>query len=167
MFASLVTCSWQGTAVSFVCSSGLGSAHAVFPFTRRAAAAVFRGLVRYDGSKSYTDTTKEFKVAGQSSIDLSGSQSIMPVYSKFWSTFRMPRMEPLLLEKLDNLRPIVEASKARMGFVPNSMRILAQRPEMLFGFRYLSEAINGPSATIDRSLRSLVAQMASRAAGCG
>jgi hypothetical protein len=107
--------------VSFVCSSGLGSAHAVFPFTRRAAAAVFRGLVRYDGSKSYTDTTKEFKVAGQSSIDLSGSQSIMPVYSKFWSTFRMPRMEPLLLEKLDDLRPIVEASKAHMGFVPNSI----------------------------------------------
>lgn len=79
----------------------------------------------------------------------------------------MPRMEPLLLEKLDDLRPIVEASKARMGFVPDSMRILAHRPEILFGFRYLSEAINGPSATIDRSLRSLVAQMASRAAGCG
>lgn len=47
------------------------------------------------------------------------------------------------LEQLGDLRPIVEASKSRM------------------------EAVNGPSAKIDRSLRSLVAQMASRAAGCG
>ncbi len=79
----------------------------------------------------------------------------------------MPRMEPVPLEELGELPPIIEASKQRMGFVPNSMRILAHRPEILLGFRYLSEAINGPSATIDRSLRSLVAQMASRAAGCG
>ena len=79
----------------------------------------------------------------------------------------MPRIEPVPLEKLGELRPIVEASKDRLGFVPNSMRILAHRPEILLGFRKLSEAINGPSATIDRSLRSLVAQMASRAAGCG
>jgi uncharacterized peroxidase-related enzyme len=79
----------------------------------------------------------------------------------------MPRLEPLPLEKLGDLRSVVEASKDRMGFVPNSMRILAHRPEILRGFRQLSAAINGPSATIDRSLRSLVAQMASRAAGCG
>jgi uncharacterized peroxidase-related enzyme len=47
------------------------------------------------------------------------------------------------------------------------MLILARRPEILHGFRQLAEAINGPSATVDRQLRNLVAQMASRAAGCG
>ena len=79
----------------------------------------------------------------------------------------MPRMEPISFEAAGELRPVLEASKSRMGFVPNSMRILAHRPEILLGFRQLTEAINGPSATIDRTLRSLVAQMASRAAGCG
>lgn len=79
----------------------------------------------------------------------------------------MPRIEPLPLEESGELRPLLEASRARMGFVPNSMRILARRPEILMGFRHLTEAINGPSATIPRPLRSLIAQMASRAAGCG
>lgn len=79
----------------------------------------------------------------------------------------MPRIEPIAVEDRDDLRPLLDASKARLGFVPNSMRILAHRPEILMGFRHLTDAINGPSATIDRSLRNLVSQMASRAAGCG
>lgn len=79
----------------------------------------------------------------------------------------MPRIEPKALEDTGDLRPLIEASQSRMGFVPNSMLILAHRPEILRGFRQLSEAINGPSATIDRGLRNLIAQMASRAAGCG
>jgi uncharacterized peroxidase-related enzyme len=79
----------------------------------------------------------------------------------------VPRIEPVSLEAAGDLRPVLEASKGRMGFIPNSARILAHRPEILLGFRQLTEAINGPSATIDRTLRSLVAQMASRAAGCG
>lgn len=79
----------------------------------------------------------------------------------------MPRITPKLLESTGELRPLIEASQSRMGFVPNSMLILAHRPEILRGFRQLSEAINGPSATIDRQLRNLISQMASRAAGCG
>jgi uncharacterized peroxidase-related enzyme len=78
----------------------------------------------------------------------------------------MPRIAPLEIEEAGDLRPLLEASEQRMGFLPNSQRILAHRPEILRAFRTLADAINGPSATIDRSLRSLVAQMASRAAGC-
>jgi uncharacterized peroxidase-related enzyme len=79
----------------------------------------------------------------------------------------MPRIEPISLEASGDLRPTLEAAESRMGFVPNSQLILAHRPEILRGFRQLADAINGPSATIDRSLRNLIAQMASRAAGCG
>ena len=79
----------------------------------------------------------------------------------------MPRISPLSLDQTGDLAPVIEASKSRMGFVPNSMLILAHRPEILRGFRELTEAINGASATIDRPLRNLIAQMASRAAGCG
>jgi uncharacterized peroxidase-related enzyme len=78
----------------------------------------------------------------------------------------MPRIEPLKLAEAGELRPVLEASEQRMGFLPNSQRILAHRPEILRAFRTLADAVNGPTATIDRSLRSLVAQMASRAAGC-
>lgn len=77
----------------------------------------------------------------------------------------MPRIQPIALEEAGELRPLLERN--RLGFVPNSMRILAHRPEILAGFRQLTDAMNGPSATIDRSLRNLLAQMASRAAGCG
>ena len=78
----------------------------------------------------------------------------------------MPRIAPLDPEETGELRPLLEASKERMGFLPNSQRILARRPEILRAFRVLADAVNGPSATIDRSLRHLVSQMASRAAGC-
>src|SRR3954454_22556776 len=78
----------------------------------------------------------------------------------------MPRIQPVDLAHSGDLHPLLEASAERMGFLPNSQRILAHRPEILRAFRALGDAINGPSATIDRSLRSLVAQMASRAAGC-
>jgi uncharacterized peroxidase-related enzyme len=79
----------------------------------------------------------------------------------------MPRIEPVALENAGDLAPVLEAAKSRLGFIPNSMRTLAHRPEILAGFRHLTDAINGPSATIERSLRNLISQMASRAAGCG
>src|SRR5262249_19834332 len=79
----------------------------------------------------------------------------------------MPRMQPISLEQAGELRPVLEASRSRMGFLPNSQLILAHRPEIFLAFRHLADAVNGPSATIDRSLKNLIAQMASRAAGCG
>lgn len=78
----------------------------------------------------------------------------------------MSRVQPISIEDREELRPIVEASTRRLGFVPNSMLILAHRPEILRGFRHLTEAINGESSTVDRDLKNLVAQMASRASGC-
>jgi alkylhydroperoxidase family enzyme len=78
----------------------------------------------------------------------------------------MPRIAPIALEQAGDLREVLEGSQARMGFLPNSQRILAHRPEILRAFRQLADAVQGPSATIDRSLRNLLAQMASRAAGC-
>lgn len=79
----------------------------------------------------------------------------------------MPRLDPLPREALDDLKPVLEASESRMGFVPNSQLILARRPEILRAFAQLGTAINGPSSTISPQLRNLVSQMASRASGCG
>ena len=79
----------------------------------------------------------------------------------------MPRIQPLSPEMLPDLSPVLEASKNRMGFLPNSQLIMAHRPEILRAFAQLAAAINGPSSTIDPQLRNLVSQIASRAAGCG
>ena len=79
----------------------------------------------------------------------------------------MPRIQPLPPETLPDLGGVLDASKNRMGFLPNSQLIMARRPEILRGFVQLAAAINGPSSTIDPQLRNLVSQMASRAAGCG
>jgi uncharacterized peroxidase-related enzyme len=79
----------------------------------------------------------------------------------------MPRLEPLSPEAIEDLLPSLEATKSRMGFLPNSQLIMARRPEILRAFQQLGMAINGPSSTITPELRNLVSQMASRAAGCG
>lgn len=79
----------------------------------------------------------------------------------------MPRIEPLSLETVPDVAELLEGSKNRMGFLPNSQLIMARRPEILRGFVQLASAINGPGSTIEPQLRNLVSQMASRAAGCG
>jgi uncharacterized peroxidase-related enzyme len=79
----------------------------------------------------------------------------------------MPRIEPLSPDAVSELAGVMEASKTRMGFLPNSQLIMARRPEILRAFVQLAGAINGPGSTIDPQLRNLVSQMASRAAGCG
>jgi uncharacterized peroxidase-related enzyme len=53
-----------------------------------------------------------------------------------------------------------------MGFIPNSMRILGHKPEVFKAFGGLAFAIMGPGSSISAELRNLVAQMASKAAGC-
>jgi uncharacterized peroxidase-related enzyme len=79
----------------------------------------------------------------------------------------MPRIEPLPTETVPELADLLETSKTRMGFLPNSQLIMARRPEILRGFVQLASAINGPGSTIEPQLRNLVSQMASRASGCG
>jgi uncharacterized peroxidase-related enzyme len=79
----------------------------------------------------------------------------------------MPRIAPRPQKTVPEIAELLEASKNRMGFLPNSQLIMAHRPEILRGFVQLASAINGPGSTISPQLRNLVSQMASRAAGCG
>jgi uncharacterized peroxidase-related enzyme len=78
----------------------------------------------------------------------------------------MPRLDPLPVETMPELEDIAAATKARLGFVANSMRILSHRPRIARAFTELAKAINGPDTTLPPQLRSMVAQVASRTAGC-
>lgn len=53
-----------------------------------------------------------------------------------------------------------------MGFVPNSMKVMARRPDILNGFLALSSAVLGPNTKVPQPLKQLVAYAASLSAGC-
>lgn len=79
----------------------------------------------------------------------------------------MPRLTPLPIETMPELADVAANTQARLGFIANSIRTLAYRPKIAQAFTALAQAINGPDTTLDRQLRSMIAQVASRAAGCG
>lgn len=79
----------------------------------------------------------------------------------------MPRLAPLPRDSIKDLDDTLDFVTSRLGFVPNSMLILARRPEIARAFGNLNAAINGPMSTITPQLRNLVSQMASRGAACG
>lgn len=78
----------------------------------------------------------------------------------------MPRIEPLPIETMPEVKDIADATQARLGFIANSMRILSHRPGIARAFTELAKAVNGPDTTLDKKLRSMIAQIASRTAGC-
>jgi uncharacterized peroxidase-related enzyme len=55
---------------------------------------------------------------------------------------------------------------AVMGFEPNSLKLMAHRPEIMRGFLALSLSIMGPDAKLAPALRQMIAFIASAAAGC-
>jgi uncharacterized peroxidase-related enzyme len=78
----------------------------------------------------------------------------------------MPRLEPLPIEDSPELGDIAATSKARLGFVANSARTMARRPEIVRAFMQLALAIHGASSTVDARLRNMIAQVAGRAGEC-
>jgi len=78
----------------------------------------------------------------------------------------MTRLDPAPAERQAEMAPELEAAGMAMGFVPNSARIMAHRPDILRGFLGLGAAILGPGGTLEPSLKQMVAHIASAAAGC-
>jgi uncharacterized peroxidase-related enzyme len=78
----------------------------------------------------------------------------------------MSRIEPLKRESVPELEPYLAQTEARMGFLPNSLLIMARKPKLLQGFAALSQGVNDPANKTSRALRTMVAHMASKSAGC-
>jgi uncharacterized peroxidase-related enzyme len=77
-----------------------------------------------------------------------------------------PRLAPLPPETSPELGDIFEASRKRMGFVPNSQLIMQRNPKMLRAFAQLSAAVWDPDGKVDAALKRLISHVASRSAGC-
>jgi uncharacterized peroxidase-related enzyme len=76
-----------------------------------------------------------------------------------------PRLAPL--PPVAELKEEFEASRKRLGFVPNSMLIMQRKPAMVRAWTALTTALNDPSTSkVDFGLKRLIGHMASRAAGC-
>src|SRR5713226_4368138 len=77
-----------------------------------------------------------------------------------------PRLAPLQPEHSPDLREHFEATRKRMGFIPNSMLIMQRSPKMVRGFTEMSAAIWDPQGKVDLKLKRLISHVASRSAGC-
>ena len=69
-------------------------------------------------------------------------------------------------DKLDDVSEELAFAAQIMGFEPNSLKIMAHRPDILRGFLGLSAAVLGPNARLDPGLRQMISYIASAAAGC-
>ena len=78
----------------------------------------------------------------------------------------MPHLKNAEAAELQEVGDELAFASAVMGFEPNSLKIMAHRPEILRGFLALSAAILGPDALLEPSLRQMIAHIASAAAGC-
>lgn len=77
----------------------------------------------------------------------------------------MPRVAPLSRADHPEFEDLYQGAEASLGFVPNSILTMARRPEIARAFAGLGRAVMG-GGTLPSGLKSLVALMASNAAGC-
>jgi len=79
----------------------------------------------------------------------------------------MARLEPLSLDKVERLEEVERTYQRTLGFVPNGLRIMARRPEIVQGFIALRRAVLDPaSGTVPAELKNLVCHIASLTHGC-
>lgn len=82
----------------------------------------------------------------------------------------MTRMKPLPMDEAIKAVPALQESLPifdnDFGFIPNSLRTMARRPDIVAGFVALSNAVMGPQGTVPQELKHLVSHIASKAAGC-
>jgi uncharacterized peroxidase-related enzyme len=77
------------------------------------------------------------------------------------------RIEPLDLTAIPEFAELDAMYRSVYGFVPNGARAMAHRPALLRGFLALRNGVMGPeSGTVPAELKNLIANLASRTAGC-
>ncbi|GAB5486968.1 MAG: carboxymuconolactone decarboxylase family protein [Parasphingorhabdus sp.] len=66
----------------------------------------------------------------------------------------------------EELRPQMAMMAERMGFTPNSLKIMARKPALVQSFLQMLMVAFGPGCSIDPALRQMFAFMASYGSGC-
>ena len=79
----------------------------------------------------------------------------------------MSRVKLLADDEIEDYENLMEPIKQRLGFVPNSQRSMAHKPELLRAYGELGQAVmNQTEGSISRALKYMIANAASLTAGC-
>ncbi len=78
----------------------------------------------------------------------------------------MTRIDPLQRAQASNFEIVFQVTEAVMGFVPNSMLVMARDPDLLAAFAQLAAIILIRPGQLDPSLKALVMYVFSRSTGC-
>ncbi len=78
----------------------------------------------------------------------------------------MTRLTPLPREAAKEFEEAFRTTEQILGFVPNSMLIMARKPDMLAAVAALAGTIMNAPGTVSGGLKALVGHIASRSAGC-
>jgi alkylhydroperoxidase family enzyme len=81
----------------------------------------------------------------------------------------MTRIKPLPAEEALAAVPILQERlpmlERHYGVIPNNLRTMARRPQIVAGLFALSDAVMGPGGTVPLEVKQLVAHIASKTAG--
>jgi uncharacterized peroxidase-related enzyme len=77
-----------------------------------------------------------------------------------------PRLAPLPPEHTPELKDAFEASRQRMGFIPNSQLIMQRVPKMVKAYAQLAAAIWDQGGKVPMEVKRLISYVASRSASC-
>lgn len=78
----------------------------------------------------------------------------------------MARIAPIQRDGRKDFERVFEIIEAVMGFVPNSMLIMARDPDLFAAFAELSAVIVARPGRLDPGLKALIMYVVSRSAGC-
>jgi uncharacterized peroxidase-related enzyme len=78
----------------------------------------------------------------------------------------MTRIDPLQRDQVKNFEIVFQVTEAVMGFVPNSMLVMARDPDLLAAFAQLAAIILIRPGQMDPGLKALIMYVVSRTAGC-
>lgn len=77
----------------------------------------------------------------------------------------MPRLEPLSREDMPEFEELFVSAEERGRQVPNLLRTLARKPEIVKALRHLRAVILAPGS-LSEELKNMISQVASMSAGC-
>ena len=78
----------------------------------------------------------------------------------------VPRLQPLPLDHVPELREAFQTYVKSLGFVPNSALIMQRKPKLVQALAQLAAAVWDPQSEVPLGFKRLVAHVASKAHGC-
>lgn len=77
-----------------------------------------------------------------------------------------PRLTPLPVDHVPELKESLQTYVKSLGFIPNSVLIMQRKPKLVKALAQLAAAVWDPQSEVPLGFKRLVAHVASKAHGC-